>query len=350
MITGSTADYLAFINYEKSLNIKISTDTYAVQQGVQLTSLENANDSWLKPRFTFWPSLVSRVGTEYGAFDVSVALASHLELPLWKGGALSALHISQLAETEDFKDGRHFADDKQKSGLQEVSLHQTFALPFNVKNMTFLGRYRDSYNYLANEIRWQNNDGTHRVNLLTAKYENQSVPERKPYFGCNILFSGCWPDKEPQEREVVVGMYRYYSADYDASIELRVGQFWQQDKGVVVQMERMFGDVTVNLTYKNTKVTDQEENQFIGLGFSIPLTPRKDHINRFVQVRGKPKWNYSVNTLIGKKANTLTPGTADSAQLFYNLDNSYANYDRLGEAYIYKNANRLKDAFELISN
>ena len=115
-------------------------------------------------------------------------------------------------------------------------------------------------------------------------------------------------------------------------------------------MERMFGDVTFNLTYKSTKVTHQEENQFIGLGFSIPLTPRKDHSNRFIQVRGKPKWNYSVNTLIGKSHNLLTPRAADSARLFYNLDNSYANYDRLGQAYIYKNANRLKDAFELILN
>ena len=208
VITGSITNYLAFLNEEKSLNIKISTDTNGIQKGVQLTSSDNANDSWLKPRFTFWPSLVSRVGTELGAFDVSVALVSHLELPLWQGGALSALHLSQLAETEDFKDGRFFADMKQKSGLQEYSLHQTFALPFNFKNMTFLGRYRDSYNYFANEIRWQNNDGAHRFNLLTAKYKNQIIPERKPYSGCNILFSACWPDKEPLQREVIVGMYR----------------------------------------------------------------------------------------------------------------------------------------------
>lgn len=350
-VTGSLADYREFLNDQQPLKIKISTDTFSSQKKVQLADNNNANDSWLKPRFTFWPSLVSAVGTEYGMYDVSVALVSHLELPLWPGGALSAVHMTHLAETEDFKDGRYFGDWKQKTGLQEYSLHQTFALPYNVKNMTFAGRYRESYNFVANEIRWQSGDGSHRINLLTAKYENQDVSERKPYQGCNILFPACWPPEEPTQREVMIGMYRYYSSKFDASAEIKVGQYWQQDKGIVFKVERMFGDVTINLNYKNTKIDNQEANQFVGLGFSIPLTPRKDHSNKYVQIRGIPKWNYTVDTLVGlegEKLNDLTPGTGDSARMFYNLDNFYYNLDRLGEAYIYNNTNRLKQAFTLI--
>lgn len=348
-VTGSLADYREFLNEQQPLKIKITTDTFSSQKNVRLADNNNANDSWLKPRFTFWPSLVSAVGTEYGMYDVSVALVSHLELPLWPGGAISAVHMTQLAETEDFKDGRYFGNWKQKTGLQEYSLHQTFALPFNIKNMTFAGRYRESYNFVANEIRWQNDDGSHRINLLTAKYENQEVAERKPYQGCNILFPACWPPAEATQRDVMMGMYRYYSTKFDASAEIRVGQYWQQDKGVIFKLERMFGDVTINLSYKNTKIDDQEANQFIGLGFSIPLTPRKDHSNKYVQVRGIPKWNYTIETLVGldgRNLNDLTPGTGDSARMFYNLDNFYYNLDRLGKAYIYNNANRLKQAFE----
>jgi Exopolysaccharide biosynthesis protein YbjH len=351
-VTGSLADYREFLNDEQPLKIVISTDTFSSQKGVRLADNKNANDSWLKPRFTFWPSLVSAVGTEYGMYDVSVALISHLELPLWPGGAISAVHMTQLAETEDFKDGRYFGNWKQKTGLQEYSLHQTFALPYNIKNMTFAGRYRESYNFVANEIRWQNNDGSHRINLLTAKYENQELAERKPYQGCNILFPACWPPEEATQRDVMMGMYRYYSTKFDASAEIRVGQYWQQDKGVIFKLERMFGDVTINLSYKNTKIDDQEANQFIGLGFSIPLTPRKDHSNKYVQVRGIPKWNYTVETLVGlddNNLNDLTPGTGDSARMFYNLDNFYYNLDRLGKAYIYNNASRLKQAFENIN-
>jgi hypothetical protein len=351
-VSGSLADYREFLYDQQPLKVKISTDTFSSQKNVRLADNKNTNDSWLKPRFTFWPSLVSAVGTEYGMYDVSVALISHLELPLWPGGAISAVHMTQLAETEDFKDGRYFGNWKQKTGLQEYSLHQTFALPYNIKNMTFAGRYRESYNFVANEIRWQNDDGSHRFNLLTATYENQEVAERKPYQGCNILFPACWPPEEATQRDVMMGMYRYYSTKFDASAEIRVGQYWQQDKGVIFKLERMFGDVTINLSYKNTKIDDQEANQFIGLGFSIPLTPRKDHSNKYVQVRGIPKWNYTVETLVGlddNNLNDLTPGTGDSARMFYNLDNFYYNLDRLGKAYIYNNASRLKQAFENIN-
>ncbi|MFT5851931.1 MAG: hypothetical protein ACI87J_001906 [Colwellia sp.] len=345
-VAGSLDDYREFLNDQQPLNIKISTDTFSSQKNVQLADSNNTNDSWLKPRFTFWPSLVSAVGTEYGMYDVSLALVSHLELPLWPGGALSAAYMTQLTETQDFKGDHYFADWKQKTGLQEYSLHQTFALPYNIKNMIFAGRYRESYNFVANEIRWQNGDGSHRINLLTAKYENQEVAERKPYQGCNILFLACWPPEEATEREVMLGTYRYYSTKFDASAAIQVGQYWQQDKGFSFKLERMFGDVTINLTYKNTKFDNQEANQFIGLGFSMPLTPRKDHSNKYVQVRGIPKWNYTIDTLVSTNLNVLTPGTGDSARMFYNLDNFYANFDRLGEAYIYNNASRLKQAFE----
>ncbi|GAW95753.1 MULTISPECIES: YjbH domain-containing protein [Colwellia] len=351
VVTGSLADYRAFLNDQQPLKIEISTDTFSSQQEVRLADNNNANSSWLKPRFTFSPSIVSAVGTEYGMYDASLALVSHLELPLWPGGVLSATHMTQLAETEDFKDGRYFDDWKQKTGIKDYSLHQTFSLPFNIKNMTFAGRYRYSYNFLANEIRWQSGDGGHRVNLLTAKYENQEIAEIKPYQGCNILFLACWPPREAAEREVMLAMYRYYSTELDASAEIQIGQYWQQDKGFSFKLERMFGDVTINLNYKNTKIDNQEANQFVGLGFSIPLTPRKDHSNKYIQVRGTPKWNYTINTLVGlngKNLNDLTPGTGDSARIFYNLNNFYYNYDRLGKTYLYNNASRLKQAFALI--
>ncbi|MEY8214980.1 MAG: hypothetical protein RPR97_10950, partial [Colwellia sp.] len=232
-----------------------------------------------------------------------------------------------------------------KTGLKEYSFHQTFSLPYSVKNMASFGRYRDTYNYVANEVRWQSVGGSHKLNLLTASYENQIIADRKPYPDCNRLFLACWPKKESQQRDVVVAKYRYYNASFNTSAELQVGQYWQQDKGVVAKLERMFGDVTLNLTYKNTKVANEEANQFIGLGFSIPLTPRKDYNNKYFQVRGKPKWRYSVHTLVGESHNTITPGTGDNTQLFYNLDSAFYNDNRLSSEYIYENSNRLKQAY-----
>jgi hypothetical protein len=345
VVNGSLAEYDAFLRDDKPLKLDISTDAFGSQRNNITPDLQNINKHWLKPRFTFWPGIVSTVGTEFGVFDASVALISHLELPLWPGAAVTAQHTKQIAETKNFKEGEFFSDKKQKTGLQEYSLHQTFSLPYSIKNMTFVGRYRDTYNYFANEVRWQSFGGSHKVNLLTARYENQITPEREHYNGCNILFPTCWKKTVPQQRDVIVAKYRYYNADFNASAEVQVGQYWQQDKGVVVKLERMFGDVTLNLTYKDTKSDNEEANQFIGLGFSIPLTPRKDYNNKYFQIRGKPKWQYSVNTLIGKNHNTLTPGTGDSTQLFYNLDSAFYNNNRLSSEYIYENANRLKEAY-----
>ena len=345
VIKGSLAEYDGFLRDNRPLKLDISTDTYANQE-VSSTIIAHPDDHfWLKPRFTFWPGLVSRVGTEFGAFDASLALISHAELPLWRGGALTAQHTAQLTETKDFEDGEFFADQKQKTGLQEYSFHQTFSLPYSFKNMTSLGRYRDTYNYLSNDIRWQNVNGKHNISLFTARYENQIVPRRKAYPGCNILFAHCYPPTEPQQRDVVVGKYRYYYADLNTTAQIQVGQFWQQDKGLVFTLERMFGDVSLNITYKNTKADNEESNQFIGFGFSIPLTPSKDFNHKYFQVRGKPQWQHAVSTLIGKSHNNITPGTGDNTQMFYNLDNSFYNNDRLSSTYIYANANRLKRAY-----
>ena len=345
VIKGSLAEYDAFLRDNKPLKLDISTDTFANQRINSTADVDNTNDFWLKPRFTFWPGIVSTVGTEFGAFDASLALISHLELPLWRGAAVTAQHTTQITETKNFEDGEFFGDQKQKTGLKEYSLHQTVSLPYSLKNMTSIGRFRDSYNYFANEVRWQSVGGSHKVNLLTARYENQLIAERKPYAGCNILFVACWPPEESQQRDVLIGKYKYYNAHLNATAQIQLGQYWQQDKGVVLKLERMFGDVSLILTYKNTKMDNEEANQFIGLGFSIPLTPRKDYNNKYFQVRGKPKWQYSVNTLVGEDHNNLTPGTADSAQQFYNLDSTFYNNDRLSSEYIYANAYRLKQFY-----
>ncbi|HCH70928.1 MAG TPA: hypothetical protein DE042_10805 [Colwellia sp.] len=345
VVKGNLAEYKGFLRDNQPLKVAISTDTFASQRRYSTAVRDNTNNFWLKPRFTFWPGIVSRVGTELGVFDASLAWVSHVELPLWPGAAVTAKHMTQIAETQNFKEGAFFGDKKQKTGLQDYSFHQTLQLPYSLKNMTSFGRYRDTYNYLANEVRWQSWGGSHKVNLVTARYENQNIAAIKPYAGCNILFIACWPQQELEQRDVIVGKYRYYNANLNASAELQLGQYWQQDKGVVFKVERMFGDVSLNLTYKNTKMDNEEANQFIGIGFSIPLTPRKDFNNKYVQVRGKPKWQYSVNTLVGKNHNNLTPGSGDSAKLFYNLDSNFYNNDRLSREYIYANSNRLKQAY-----
>ncbi len=69
-VNGSLAEYDAFLRDNQPLKVDISTDTLGVQRRASTAVVQNSNNIWLKPRFTFWPGIVSRVGTEYGAFDV----------------------------------------------------------------------------------------------------------------------------------------------------------------------------------------------------------------------------------------------------------------------------------------
>jgi hypothetical protein len=345
IVSGNLAEYEVFLKDNAPLKIKISTDTFS-NQGVIATNDENeSNDFWLKPRFTFWPGITSAVGTEVGVFDASLALVSHVELPLWHGAAVTGKHVQQVAETTHFKEGEVFYRDQQQSGFQEYSFHQTFSLPYTLKNMTSFGRYRETYNYAANEVRWQSTMGNHKINLLTASYEQQDIVERKPFEGCNAFFAKCWPAKDIIQRDVLIAKYKYYNAHLNALAEVQLGQYWQQDKGVVLKLEKLFGDMSIIFTYKNTKKDEEEANQFMGIGFSIPLTPRKDYNNRYLQVRGNPKWEYNVNTLIGENHNRLTSGSGDNGQIFYNLDRVFYNNDRLSQSYIYENSKRLKEAY-----
>ncbi|MBU2869194.1 YjbH domain-containing protein [Colwellia sp. E2M01] len=341
-VNGNLIDYLGFLRDNKPLKVSVLTDN--INSKPNQATVDSTNNFWFKPRFTFWPGVASRIGTELGVFDASFALISHVELPLWKGSAITAQHVNQVAETKNFEDGNFFASGKQETGVSEFSFHQTFALPFSIKNMTSLGRYRYDYNYLANEIKWQSPEGAHSVNLLTARYENQKEEKLQPYPNCNILFSACWPSPEPKDRNVIVAKYQYYNSALNSSAEIQFGEYWQRDKGVKINLNRMMGDVTLTLSYKNTKVSGEKADQLIGLGFTMPLTPRKDFNNRYVQVRGKPNWDYSLSTIIGEESNDLTPGTADSARSFYNIDNVYYNYNRLSKDYIYRNTERLKAA------
>ncbi|MDP2561107.1 YjbH domain-containing protein [Psychrobium sp. 1_MG-2023] len=347
-ITGNTADYLAFLNEEKPLAVGITTDVYNTNETVTFVNKHNSNKTWFKPRLTLWPSIISTVGTEFGMFDASLGLASHLEVPLWSGAALTAQHITHISETEDFKDGRYFENSRHQTGMQGYSLNQTFTLPYNLKNMTTVGRDRYDHDFVSNEIRWQSSNGAHRANVITSKYENQVVPPREHYQGCNILFAACWKPAEDPNRTVIVGEYRYYASKLNTSFEVQAGQFWQQDKGYILSLKRMFGDVIINMSYRDTKKDDIERNQFVGIGFSIPFTPRKDFNSKYFQVRGLPNWNYGISTLVGKSHNRLTPGSGDTGARFYNLDNAYFNYDRLNAAYIKNNAYRLQEAAKFI--
>ena len=102
------------------------------------------------------------------------------------------------------------------------------------------------------------------------------------------------------------------------------------------------GDTRLHLIYKKS-----EGNAFAGIGFTIPLTPRKD-LGRIagVQLTGAPSWRYDVTTILGEQGNRLVFGPNIIPSEFFSLRNGYFNGDRLSPAYIRANQERLREAWQ----
>ncbi|AWB67092.1 hypothetical protein C2869_11905 [Saccharobesus litoralis] len=348
--SGQFAQYHAFLQQTStSTGLRVIKGGQSQTANVNWIGEQKQNSSWFKPRITLSPDVNSTVGTEVGVLDFSVALAARLELDLWSGATFSSKYLKQFYETKDFKDGYILANSRQNSGLYELGLHQSWTLPFNIFNMTSVGRYRENWNYISHEAYWASQSGRNIFQLKLGRYE---LDKFESQIDCITFYKVCreakaWEEANtPKERDVAVASYKHYVPEYDLLLRAEAGQFWQADTGFTLQLERQFGDTTVRLRYKNTDAESGVNNEFIGLSFSVPLTPRKDYNFKHVTLRGENKWTYGIDTLIGKNHNRLTPGTADIAYVSTrNLANIYFNNFRSGQAYLERNKARLIDAY-----
>ncbi|MCU4676320.1 YjbH domain-containing protein [Catenovulum sp. 2E275] len=352
-ISGNLAQYRAFL---KGDSLKLKTQAYAAD----VNWYENEDSFLLKPRLTLYPHINSTVGTEVGMLDYSVALATHAEIPLWKGAAFTALHINQLFESEDYRDGRAFASGRQPdSALLNATFHQAFNLPYNSRVLFNYGQFDQDFIQTSIEADWISNNGAHRVSVYAGdyKFDGEEVWgwDRNCVNDPNTMLIQCYR-KMPQgsDRKVQVAKYRYYSSDLDSSFLIKYGKYWSGDKGWHLIASRHFDDVEVNFSFKATKGAlsglsafnyEDDYQKQVGIGFTVPLGPRKDFNSRYINIRGRADWSYVLHTLVGEEHNGLTFGLADEARNFYNLSNHFNNFDRSGLSYIYQNQDRLRSAY-----
>ncbi|KMT63939.1 YjbH domain-containing protein [Catenovulum maritimum] len=347
---GTLDNYKAFLQGAANSGVIVHTESLTDKNLVTWVGEKNENSVLFKPRVTLSPDLSTTMGTEFGVFDASVALSTQIQFDLWKGASVNLKQVNQFYETKDFKDGEVYEKYKQASGLSELSLSQTFKLPANIFNMTTLGKFRHDYNFVKNESYWASLDGKHRVEVLLGRYTfGGTAPS---IVSCNEFFQFCRDLIEANrieipDKNIGIVSYKHYVPKLDLLMRFDAGKYWQADTGFSAELERHFGDTTVRLRYKNTDTADGINNEFIGLSFSVPLTPRKEFNKKYITVRGANKFVYGVTTLIGKDHNRLTPGTADTAYMAnQNIANLYFNNHRSGQAYLDRNQDRLKDVYQ----
>jgi hypothetical protein len=278
----------------------------------------NESNTHFTPRLILAPALSSLVGSEFGAFDYQLLLSTNVQMSLWDGAVLDIRHMSSsIANTEDFDKGNYI--NKRfgiKEGIDRRLIHQTVSLPFNVFSKLSYGRIYGNADGWLSESRWASDDNTHRFTLLAGDFESVVGGGKKYYHKPTLL------------------KYRYRYAPLNWDVELTAGDYWQGDIGFTVRSVHWFGNAQVGVQYRSTKFDSRnggEREDFLALGFSIPLTFKKSMKATYgFQVRGTEQFNYSVETSLTEKntGNTIKTGFGKEPLLYHNLNQTYFNRDR----------------------
>ncbi|MFC3033129.1 YjbH domain-containing protein [Pseudoalteromonas fenneropenaei] len=320
-IKGLVADYQNFITQGITPALTI-TQTPVIDRGGLKWVHHGANKTpyWL-PRVALSPALVTTVATELGVLDYSLALQADVSLPLWQGASIDVSARQHLTSSDDYKDGQPFNFYEHKNGVKDILFTQTLKLPFNITNQTQAGLYQDFYDMygVRNQSLWHSPAGAHQLTAEVGYFEYKDYSSELKYY---------------------VGGYRYHFADHDVTLSAKAGKFLYGDTGFKLEGKFWFGDAAVDIFYQNTDV------QMVGIGFNIPLTPRKDYaVTQFGQLSGNKNWRHQVRTRIGETSNNLSFNTAILPQTSQSIERTYLNQDRLSVGYIQNHLERLKEAY-----
>lgn len=257
--------------------------------------------SW-KPRLSFSPTLSTGVATEYGVWDYSLGVATGLSSSLWKGALVSATYNAEIAQSDDFDEGGIFYNSRQRTDLVEAEFQQTLKLNSLLYTSFHAGRYAFDYDGVLNETVLFAPNGRHSLGFLGGQFKNTESED---------------------VTEQGLARYSYYNPEMDVQFDLYGGQFFAEDTGFRLDTRFWFGDYAFTLTYKST------DADFVGLGWVIPLTPVKDKQWRYLQIKGNPDWNYSVQTRVNAESNIVSFGGAAIMRSYNPIQNLYMNRGRL---------------------
>lgn len=279
----------------------------------------------LKPRVSFSPSLVTAVATEYGVWDYSLSMQTDAAISLWKGALIGATYNMPVDQSEDFerfapkyaKQGV-FYPDRQRSKFDEYEFQQTLMLSNGLFTTMHAGHFMRDYDGFYNQTAWFSPAGDHKLTLRAGSFEHEDNPKL--------------------ERDVSLLSYRYFVGGQDVSIETTYGEFWEGDEGYRIDTRFWFGDTAVTLEYKDTAA------QFVGMRWTLPLTPRRDWLTPYGQLKGRENWHYGLQTRINEDANLTSFGSAVIPRTRNEIERVYMNNDRLSPTYLKTHWRRLKEA------
>jgi len=269
------------------------------------------------------PDLNYTLGTEFAAFDYSLAANVQAMAPLWAGARLYTNTTLPVSHSSNTDEGAVFAILRQRSGVKTVALQQSFWLGKHVLANVAAGRFQyDTLGVQAEAAAFvPNSDDTLR--LRGAGYR--------------------------QAPGGLAGQDRALAASYRRMLtptmwlEAGVQRYSDGSTGPSVEWTRWFGDVGVGLFYRKGG-----ERQFAGLQLSFPLTPRQGMAPGPVTLAGTSQFSQAIRTRLttaGEGRNLVQPGAVRDLRLETSLDVDQLNAGRLSQDYLTGQVYRMREAF-----
>ncbi len=312
------------IEHQQALKSNLQFSRTFNEMNVKFLS-KKQNSSFLVPRLELSPGLTTTIGTEVGAFDYLLALRANAYTTLYDGLTLSAMYEMPLTHSQNFDEGYVYGvmyQDKLKNRLVNTMLHQTVHYE-SLLNTTSIGQFQADYYGVLNHSNFTTTSGEHGFNLKLGTFSHRT-------------------DDTAPNRNIYLGSYRYFYAPLDLFTEVMYGQFWDQDKGAMLQLKRFFGETSVALYLKDSVKT------YAGFEVSVPLTFRKlSKASPLGQVKGKSDFSYGIRTVVKSpdNRNYLNPTSAIIPKTDLELSSVYLNRDRLSASYVQEHLDRLREAY-----
>ena len=275
------------------------------------------------------PQLAYTVGTEFGAFDYSLALRVAATAPLWAGAQVVANVQQRVAVSDQARAEGVFASLRQPQGLQALALHQTLWLGRHV----VVGGAVGVFEYDAPGV-----EGEALV----------FVPGRDDV----VRLRGRQLQRRPG---MPVGGQMQQWASYrwvspfdgwarDTWVEVGLQRYPDQSTGPMLTVSRWWGDFGAHLTYRKGGV-----RQYAGLEVSLPLTPRAAPTVGPVQILGASQWRTGLRTRITDAAsgggNWVEPGIVRDFASAWDIERQSLDAGRHGPGHVAQHLPRLREAW-----
>ncbi len=287
--------------------------------------LDGAPTGYSRVRVELKPDLNYTLGTEFGAFDYSLAANLLVKVPLWRGAQLQSSFIQQFANSPDAAAGGFFDSLRQRNGIKSIALQQSFWVNKGILANVAVGRFHyDALGIQGEAMAFV--PGTDNLLRARAAAYNQ---EPGGLIGQERTLAASYRHALSPTMSIEAGMQKYGDASYGPTFE------WT----------RWFGDVSVQLFYRRGA-----DRQFAGLQLSLPLTPRKGMAAGPVVFSGPSQYSQSIRTRIttaSETANLVQPNAVRDLSLESSMDVDQLNAGRMSQRYLASQTHRMREAFHL---